>query len=110
MVRKRNPTSATNIVADVEIHSASILNTRPKITIALTEINIVSPAGAAILSTLDRKFPLILLVFGSSASMNDGTPIVNALIKVSCLGFNGYESTLIIENMARRIENIFFVR
>ena len=73
-------------------------------------MNIVIPAGRAILNTFDRNLPLILSKFGSSERINDGTPIVNMLIKVICEGFSGYFSTLITENTARSSEKIFFVK
>ena len=105
-----NPTSATSIVLDVEIHSLFISKTSPNITRELTLINVVIPAGAAVLNTLVRNLPFIRLLLGSRDTTKDGMPMVNMLISVICDGVSGYESTFMTENNARNSENIFLVR
>ena len=40
--------------------------------------------------TFSKKRPLMRSLLGSSASTNDGSPMVNALISVIWIGWNGY--------------------
>ncbi len=54
----------------------------------------VNAAGKALLIIFLNKFPLMRSRFGSNASMNDGMPIVTALIKVICIGIKGYGAVI----------------
>lgn len=90
----------------VEYSTSDKENIRIHITDIIILSTIVNPAGMAFFRILKRNIPFILSLFGSSASIRDGIPIVNALISVYCIGINGYGAVIKINSRARSMENI----
>ena len=72
-------------------------------------ITTVSEDGIHLDSIFIIKFPLTILLFPSSASMNDGIPIVNIVIRVNCIGIKKYLVPVTIQINIRNIVNIVFV-
>lgn len=70
----------------------------------------VSPVGNAFDITFFKKYPFILSLFGSNASINDGIPIVTTLIKLNCIGTNGYDSPINKNISASTVEYIVFTK
>ena len=80
-----NPTDATVINDNVDFS----MNESGKKVIIIIINTIMNDVGIDFLNTFVRKLPVTFFLFGSSASMNDGIPIVNALVSVSWTGING---------------------
>lgn len=79
---------------------------------AITNIfsSTVNPVGRARIITFRKNFPSILSLFGSNAKINDGSPIVILLIRLICIGSNGYCSCIIKNITASNPEYIVFTR
>ena len=54
------------------------------------EMTMVRAHGSAFFIMLKNKLPSMRLLLGSSASTNDGMPMVNMLMSVIWMGMNGY--------------------
>lgn len=103
-----NPVDITHIE---ETSSCDRLNTKfPKILIAVTVKTISKAVGIALLKTYFKKESSTRLLLGSRASMNDGIPIHIPLIKVNCIGINGYSSDMNINITSNSIEYIVLIK
>ena len=78
-----------------------------RLVAAAMEKKDVNAAGIAPASVLWMNRPSCLRIFGSSARRNAGSPMLNTEIRETCVGCSGYVKVPMIENTARRNENIF---
>ena len=69
----------------------------------------VKAAGTDFFTIFLNKLPCIRSLLGSSAKINDGIPIVIALISVICIGINGYVTEIIINIIESKNEYIVLV-
>ena len=79
----RNPVNPVSITHMVEICCCGISSRNAAAETTRTLNTIVTAPGTALLITLRRKSPFTRSRFGSSASTNDGMPMVKTLVKVS---------------------------
>lgn len=98
-----NPVDITHI-DDISLVDNSVKIVLPNILIDVTVITISKAVGIALLRMYFKNEPFTLLLLGSSASINDGIPIHIALIKVSCIGTNGYCIVKIINIKSNSME------
>ena len=89
LARMINPTIARRNVAATDTSSKETPNVFPNTTSAAMAKKSVSAAGIAFNSTLIRKCPSTLLLFGSMAKKNPGIPILTRLTIVICDGCKG---------------------
>ena len=73
-----NPINPTVINDNVDFS----IKSNGKNVIIIIDKTIINDVGIAFLNTLVRKFPVTFFLFGSSASMKEGMPIVNAFVNV----------------------------
>ena len=98
------------LIKDVEItHKVEIflleIPMLPKTNeIRTTLITIEIPPGKALFIILCKKLPLILSLFGSSAKIKEGIPIVSTLVNVICIGSNGYCMCINKKSIASNVE------
>ena len=58
----------------------------------------VKAVGKLLLTIFNKNFPFTKSLFGSKAKMKDGIPIVNPVIKVSCIGIKKYFEEIMMLN------------
>lgn len=75
------PVKTVKITARVEICSCVKLNIGPNMVISIIFPTIVIEEGKDFPSMFIKKFPLILSLFGSKASIKEGIPIVTMLVR-----------------------------
>ena len=81
-----NPVVASNNTANVDVSISFRFNILDANSISIVLITTVIDVGNATLDILNKKLGFTFSLFGSNASINDGIPIVNTLIKVNCIG------------------------
>ena len=79
----KKPVNPVIITHNVDICTSFNLKKFPNTAIITIFKTIVNDVGKDLLKTLIKKLPLIRLLLGSKANINDGTPIVKKLVKVS---------------------------
>ena len=87
---KRIAVYAVMITAIVDVCSFDMLSKLAKNTNNNIFTTVVIPLGIALLITFMKNLPFTLDLFGSSARINAGIPIVKLFIKVICIGIKGY--------------------
>ena len=68
------------------VKSNTLVNAVTKATLK----NTVIAVGKLRLTTFNKKFPFTISLFGSSAKIKDGVPMVKVVIKVSWIGTKKY--------------------
>lgn len=79
----KKPVNPVIITHKVDICTSFNKKKLPNTAITTIFKTIVNEVGKDLLKTLIKKLPLIRLLFGSKAKINEGTPIVKKLVKVN---------------------------
>lgn len=98
-----NPVDITHIV-DISSEVTVVNTLLPRMLNVVTIITISIAVGIALLRTCFKNEPFTRWLLGSSASMNEGIPIHMPLIRVNCMGTNGYCNASIINTKSNNIE------
>ena len=106
-----NPIVPNSSTASVDISCCDSLKWFEVINNNIVENNIVIDVGNATDATFIKNLPFTFSLFGSSARINAGIPIVNTLVNVNCIGINGYVFFININSINKSIAyNVFVIK
>ena len=86
---KPRPHIPVRITQIVDVSLEGKLKTCDNNIVASISRTIIMAQGRALLIILTNKFPFTLSLLGSKASIKEGMPIVNTLVRVICMGIKG---------------------
>lgn len=104
LYNKINPVRAVITTEIVDVVSLFKFKYDDNIMTNIILNTIVRAAGIDFLIMANKKSPFILSQFDSNAKTKEGIPIVNTLVKVNCIGENGYLYGKNMNNTANKTE------